>query len=181
MEILKGFGFEPILFVAQIVNFLLLFIVFKKFLYKPILKILNEREKKIKEGIEDAEKARILFEQAQQEKELLLKKTASEAEKMLNETKKSAAELKESMRQEAKSQSDRIIAEAKSQASIEMEKMQKELTTISLSLSERVLKNIISTLFTQEEQEKVLERAIKALEKSKESPVPSGTGRSLSS
>src|SRR3989344_3238006 len=109
MEILKGFGFEPILFVAQIVNFLLLFIVFKKFLYKPILNILNEREKKIKEGMEDAENARILFEQAQREKESLLKKTAAETEKMLSATQKSALELKESMVQEAKKQSDIII------------------------------------------------------------------------
>jgi F-type H+-transporting ATPase subunit b len=43
MELLKNFGFEPVLFLAQVVNFLVIFLVMKKFLYAPLVKMLEER------------------------------------------------------------------------------------------------------------------------------------------
>jgi F-type H+-transporting ATPase subunit b len=58
MEILKTFGFDPILLGAQIINFLIIFYLLKRFLYKPVLGMLKTREDKIKEGIKQAEEAR---------------------------------------------------------------------------------------------------------------------------
>ena len=49
MEIIKQFGINPILLAAQVVNFIVLLFIFKKLLYKPILKVLDERKKKIEE------------------------------------------------------------------------------------------------------------------------------------
>ena len=65
MEILKNFGFEPVFFIAQIVNFLILFFVFKRFLYKPILKLLKERAREITKGLEDADNAKKTLEDAE--------------------------------------------------------------------------------------------------------------------
>ena len=52
MEILNNFGFQPTLFIAQIVNFLILAYVFKRFLYKPILKTLKDRQKTMKRTVQ---------------------------------------------------------------------------------------------------------------------------------
>ncbi len=57
MNILNTFGFQPVLFLAQLVNFLILVYVFKRFLYKPILKTLQERRRVIAKGITDAQDA----------------------------------------------------------------------------------------------------------------------------
>ena len=64
MEILDSFGFDPVFFTAQIINFLILAFVFKKFLYKPVLKILSERSRKIAKGLADAENAKLALEKA---------------------------------------------------------------------------------------------------------------------
>ena len=72
MEILNNFGFEPILFFAQIVNFLIIYLVLKKFLYKPLLKVLNDRKHKIEEGLKSAEESnRLLKETIDKEQEIL--------------------------------------------------------------------------------------------------------------
>ena len=55
MEIIKNFGIDPLLLIAQIVNFLIIFYILKRFALKPILDILKKRENTIKEGLREAE------------------------------------------------------------------------------------------------------------------------------
>ena len=56
MEFLKDFGVNPILLLAQIVNFTVLLILLKKFFYKPILKVLEERKHKIETSVTQTQK-----------------------------------------------------------------------------------------------------------------------------
>src|SRR3989338_9157846 len=44
-------GVEPVALLTQIINFLLMVLILSKILYKPILKMLDERKKKIEEGL----------------------------------------------------------------------------------------------------------------------------------
>src|SRR5690606_29631751 len=132
MEILEQFGFDPLLFIGQIINFLILFVVFKKFLYKPILTTLINRENKIKEGLKDAEKAHLAKESAEAERDVIIKNASQEAQTILADTKKAADELKATILEESKTEADKILASAREQAAIEMEKMKKEAAGISL-------------------------------------------------
>lgn len=167
MEILKNFGFEPVLYGAQIINFLLLAYVFKKFLYRPILKVLEDREEKIKKGVAAFDKSKQILAQAQGEREQILKTATIEAEKILEATKTEAGALKNKVLQESRTQAQKIIIQARDQAELEMEKMEKQAGLLSLTLSEKILKQIITTLFTQEEQNRILERALTSLEGTK--------------
>lgn len=56
-ELLNAFGIDAKLIVVQILNFAILAAALSYLLYKPLLKILDEREAKIKQGMEDAEAA----------------------------------------------------------------------------------------------------------------------------
>jgi F-type H+-transporting ATPase subunit b len=55
---LEGLGVNPPVLISQIVSFLVLFGVLSFVAYKPILKMLDERSKKIKESLEEAEKVK---------------------------------------------------------------------------------------------------------------------------
>ena len=57
MEILKTFGVDPIFLGAQIVNFLIIFYLLKRFLYKPVLGCLKTGRQN--QGLKQAEEARI--------------------------------------------------------------------------------------------------------------------------
>lgn len=58
-EFLDQFGIDWKLFLSQLVNFALILIVLKLFVYKPVLKMIKDRNKKIKEGLDKAEEANV--------------------------------------------------------------------------------------------------------------------------
>ncbi len=56
-DLFEQLGINWKLFLSQTVNFFILLFVLKVFVYKPLLAIIKERSKKIKEGLEKAEEA----------------------------------------------------------------------------------------------------------------------------
>lgn len=158
MEILKTFGFEPAFFLAQIINFLILFIVFKKFLYKPILKILDERAKKVKKGIEDADIAARDRANAEDEKNKIIRGAGIEAEKIFQETNAEATKLREKILSEAKISADKIITEGHNQAKLAMDEMEKRAKAAGLDVAGLILEKTLKNAFTKEEKDKILKR-----------------------
>src|SRR3989344_8342526 len=90
MEIIKNFGVDPVLLVAQIVNFLVILFILKKYLYKPILDILNKRQNAVEEGIRNAEDARIKLEKAVIEEKNILKEAQAAAKKIIEDARDDA-------------------------------------------------------------------------------------------
>ncbi len=78
-EILSAFGIDWRLIVIQIFNFAILVAVLSYFLYTPILNLLNDRQKKIEQGVKDAEKARAELDSANVERTKILGAAEHEA------------------------------------------------------------------------------------------------------
>jgi F-type H+-transporting ATPase subunit b len=163
MEILDNFGFEWTFFTAQVINFLILAFVFKKFLYKPVLKVLADRSRKIAKGLEDAESARAALEKANEERDVLIKNATLEAEKIIDETKKSAQQMKQEILDSARVDAQNILGEAKKAANENLEQSKQMMKRASVEISRSVLEKILSELFTKDEKEKILSRNIARL------------------
>src|SRR3990167_3579776 len=56
--LLEKLGLEPHILLAQIINFLILIFVLRRFLYKPLIKFLDKRKDIIEKGLNDAQKAK---------------------------------------------------------------------------------------------------------------------------
>ena len=169
MEILRNFGFEPVFFVAQIINFLILAAIFKRYLYKPVLKMLRDRENKIAQGLRDAESASKALEDADERKDEIIREAAIAAEKIIEETKKSAENLRESPTTTAKQEADKIVRRARDAANLEFENAKTAAEEFSIDLSKKVLDRVLSEIFTREEKTKIIERNAKRLESYEES------------
>jgi len=169
MEFLKDFGFNIKYFVAQIINFLILAWIFKRFLYKPILNIMKQREEKIKQGLENAESSKKALEQASIQRAEIVKNARLEAEKIINASKRIADEAKQEIIDSSKLESDRIISKAREHASMELKKLESDIKLQSLSFSMEILDNTIKSLFTEEEKKKILERAAEKIKENKSS------------
>lgn len=163
MEILNQFGFEPLLFFGQIVNFLILAFIFKKFLYKPILKTLKDREHKISKGLKDAEGASLALTNAENEKDKILTKASKEAEKILDDTKTASETLRAEILSKAKEEADKIITAAKKEVDTQMDEMEKRAKKASLDNSVAILEKVLDNLFTKEEKKKILDKNMKTL------------------
>jgi F-type H+-transporting ATPase subunit b len=165
MEIFKNFGVEPMLFIAQIVNFLIIFYVLKRFLYKPILSMLKNRESTIKAGLEQAEEARVLLDQASQKEKEILKKAQSEARVILSDAKKQSDEMLQASEQKTRLQADRLLKEAREQISFETKEAEGRMTANISNIAIHFLEKSLSEVFSKNEQDLIMSHALKNIKK----------------
>lgn len=114
--------------VWQIVNFLILVLIFNKYMKKPLNKILEERKSNIVKDLTSAEEARKSAESMKAEMEEALKKARIEAKEIVQNAEKRAFEREEVILKDAHAQRDKTLKAAE----VEIEKMKvalkKELT-----------------------------------------------------
>ncbi len=165
MEILKNFGVNPLLLIAQAVNFLIILYVLKRFLYKPILEVIKKRESSIKEGLKQAEEARILMEKTAAREREVIKRAQEESRKLLEETKKQRDEVLKATEVSAQKRAEQILNEAKKQITFETSKAQKELSMRVSGLAVEFLQKSVAELFSKEDQEVIIKEAITKIKK----------------
>ena len=112
MEIVETFGLNPVLLAAQIVNFLIVFILLKKFLYKPVLEVLRKRQITIKEGLKQAEEARIKLEKIVIEETNILRQAQLQSRKIIEDAKTESSEIAKRMNEETRKQTEKLISDS---------------------------------------------------------------------
>ena len=153
--------FEFGLFVWQVLIFVGLIFLLKKFAWKPILDAVNDREEGIKNALLSAENARKEMQNLQADNQRILQEARLERDNML----KDAREIKEKMVADAKNEAQvrglKMIEQAK--AAIEGEKnaamaeLKLQVSTLSLSIAEKLLKDELSN---KEAQTKLVEKML---------------------
>ena len=159
MEVLRGLGFDPILFTAQIVNFLVILFILKKILYKPLLEMLNKRQAEIKSGLDNKEKAEALLLDTEEKEKKVLKKANETAKNILSDADKVASEIKAKAEISAKKESEKIILDAKATVSQEVLAAENKLTEKIGSLSLSLLQKSLVGVFGENEQKTILKKA----------------------
>lgn len=141
-------------FVWMLVIFTVLLFVLRKFAWKPIIKMLNEREKNIEGAIAQAEKVKAEMAQLQNENEALLAKAREESSLMLKEARETKDKIINEAKEQAKTEASKIISDA--QRAINAQKMaaitdvKNEVGRLVIEVSEKILKTELSS---QERQE----------------------------
>lgn len=163
MELIGNFGLDWKLLLGQIVNFLIIVVIFKKFLYAPIMKVLDDREEKIKKTIEDSRKTSELLENAGKQTTDMMMTAKLEAQGIVDNAKKAAEEIKNEMISVSKTEAEKIVERAKSQAELEMQKMERSMKELSLGLSQKILASVVENVFSKEDKENFLKRSLEKI------------------
>jgi F-type H+-transporting ATPase subunit b len=111
----------------QIINFSILLFLLKKYLYKPILNILEQRAKKIHEGLEAAEKSIEEREKLDKEKKKVLVEAEKNATKILAGARIQAKKLEEQLNEKAEIETERKLKKSDALAKTKLGEMQEEL------------------------------------------------------
>ncbi len=163
MEIIGKFGINPILLASQVVNFLIILYILKRFLYKPILQVLKNRKETIRAGLKQAEEARLLLQQTTEKEKKILKEAQLQARKILDDTKEQSLETLRLAEASSKKQADAILKDARLQISFEARETERRLTAHVSKLAIQFLEKSIADLFTQDEQELIMKSAMKKM------------------
>jgi F-type H+-transporting ATPase subunit b len=164
---MEKLGIDPKLLLAQIVNFAIIIVVLSKFLYKPILSMLEKRKKEIEEGLKLTTKMREEEEKSQQKKQKMLETARKEAQVIIDEARKQAKEEEKEIVAQAHKEAEAILTKGKADveaARVTMEKgLQATAVELAVSMAERLLTGVLSA----DEKHKLIGKHIKELESMK--------------
>lgn len=167
MEFIHEFGINPYLLVAQIINFLIIAYLLKRFAYKPVLELLEKRKKTIELGMQQAEQSQKLLEQASEKETALLKNAQISAKKLLEEAKKQNDLLLKQTEESAKKRTEQMLSDAKEHIAFETKQAEKRLEKHITELAIAFLEKAVAELFSKKDQKEVLEKAMKKIKEKK--------------
>lgn len=134
--------------IISILNLLILYIILKKLLFKPVMNMLSQRQSKIDSDLAGAKKAK---QEAEDEKRIYEEKLSTaddEAAQILKDAKQRAERKSDKIVKDAKDKADGILRQAQTDAALEFQKAQsdihREITEVSTLLSEKILEREIN-------------------------------------
>ena len=158
-KLINDFSFG--LFIWQVLIFVGLILLLKKFAWKPILDAVNDREEGIKNALLSAENARKEMQNLQADNQRILQEARLERDNMLKDAREMKDKMVDDAKTEAQAQGQKMIEQAK--AAIESEKnaamaeLKLQVSTLSLSIAEKLLKDELSN---KEAQTKLVEKLL---------------------
>lgn len=163
MEALDALGIDWKLLLAQIVNFLILLVLLTKFLYKPIVKMLDNRAEKIEAGLKAAEKSQKDLTKADVEAEKIREKAYKEANQILVNAKTEASDEAKAIVSKAEAQAEEIRKYAAEEALSSKDKAMRAAKGELSSLVTLALGKIIGEQISENDKQKLTKEAIKKL------------------
>jgi F-type H+-transporting ATPase subunit b len=155
----ETFGWNLQLFLSQVISFVIVAFLLRRFAYKPILGILEERRRRIEEGLLNAEKIKHELAEAEQRYAEILAKANEQAQRMIDEARESSAHLTERKQQEAITAAEQIIAKARDAAALERERTMAEMKRELGRLVVETTAKVTGKVLTPEDQKRLQEEA----------------------
>ena len=147
------------------IAFLIVLFLMKKLAWKPILKLLKERETSIEEALQSAEKAKTEFASLQANNDALLKEARAEREAMLKEAKSEKESIVSKAKETAKEEGAKMIQKAKEeidkQKMAAMDEIKTQIGAISIGIAEKIIKKEFTN---KEEQNALIQEQLKQLD-----------------
>lgn len=165
MEIIKNFGLNPVLLVAQIINFLIVLFILKKLLYKPVLDMLKKRQGVIKEGLKQAEEARLKLERVVIEEKNILRQAQLQSKKIIEDAKQESLEIARKINDDTKKQTEKLLIDTREQIERETAEVEKKLALNTTEIAKSVLEKTLEDFFSTKEKNQVIEKVLRKIKK----------------
>ena len=146
-----------------VVTFLIMVAILKKVAWGPLLKVLEEREEKIRHDVEAAEKNRLEMEKSRADYERQLTEVEARTRALLAEAEKKGLETRDSILKEAEAQARKIQEKTRQELEAEKEKISRELRSELGAMSMEIAEKIVRKTIDKKVQEDALQDFLKNL------------------
>ena len=158
-KVAEQFGVNWANLIAQVLLFAIVYWVLKRFAFKPVIAMLEERRRRIEEGQLNAENIKKQLAAAQAKYEEILAKANADAQRLIEEVRASGDRLAEQKRQEAISAAEQIMLKTKEALTLEREnlmtEMKRELGRLVVETTTRVTGKVL----TPEDHQRISEES----------------------
>ena len=158
---MEGIGINIPLLIAFVINFIILFALLSFFAYKPITKMLEQRQAKIRESMEQAEKIRQETARSEEEIKAHLEKSRKEGQAVIAQAAQIGERLKEEAKDNAHQEAASLIAKARTEIQRErdkaIEELRAEFADIAILAAEKVIKETVD----KKKHRKIIDEVLK--------------------
>ena len=157
--------FEPGLMIWTAVTFLLTFVALRMIAWKPLLGMLDEREGRIRESLEKAERAQADAERAIAENRANMEESLRKSEELVGQAQQEAERVRTQAREDARAEAKRILEDGRRQLEVErraaIADLRQEAAGLAISAAEQLLKRNLG----QQENRQLVEDFLEQLPK----------------
>lgn len=137
-------------------TFLTVLFLLSKFAWKPIMKMINEREKTIEDALLSAEKAKQEMAKLTANNEMLLREAQAERDALLKTARDTKDQIIHEAREKASQEAERLIASARESINTERQKAITELKSQAAALSLEVAEKLVRQNLSSDARQKEL-------------------------
>ena len=159
----ERFGVDWPHFISQCISFVIVAFLLQRYAYKPILAVLEERKKRIKEGLDNAEKIKQELANAQTKTHEIMVQAGQQAAKMIEEARAAAAKVQEQETQKAIAAAQAIVDKARQAAEAEHARMLADLRREVGRLVVETTAKVTGKVLTLDDQKRLAEETNREL------------------
>jgi F-type H+-transporting ATPase subunit b len=149
----------PVL-IAQTVNFIVLLVVLRLVAYKPIMRLLDERARRIREGLSQAEASKERAAEADRAAREQIESARREGQQVIAQAQQVASRLQEESRQQAQAQAEALLERARAEIQLERDgavaALRREFADLTIAAAEKVVEQSLDRAAHQRLIERVL-------------------------
>lgn len=162
-QIARTFGVDWPHLIAQIISFGIVCAILYKFAYHRVLTMLEERRRRIEEGLANAEKIKTELARTEAQRQEVMAQANAQAAKLIEEGRAAAARVQETETQKAIAAAEQIIAKAREAAAQDHARMLAELKREVGRLVVQTTATVTGKVLTSEDQRRLAEETRKAV------------------
>jgi F-type H+-transporting ATPase subunit b len=146
--------------IAQLINFTILLIVLRIFLWKPILRVLDERKQRIQEGLQRSEEAATQAAASEDEARRITEQARADAREQTARAQESVARLREELEQQARRDAEQIVSRAREEITLEREQAIQQLRTEFADLTIRAAERVVGQSLDRDAHQRLIDEVL---------------------
>ena len=150
-------GINLKIFLAQLLNFLIVLVVMWKWVYTPLVKLLDERSKRIETSMKHAEDIEKRMKEVEIDHKRILAEAQTEAASIMEHAKTQADERKKELLEAAKTEVQKIVTQGKEQLRAEKTAMLRDAKTEFVDIAVAAAENILKKSVDEKSSRKLAE------------------------
>ncbi|MBI4999296.1 F0F1 ATP synthase subunit B [Candidatus Gottesmanbacteria bacterium] len=162
---MEQLGIETVQLLTQVFNFVVMLVLLTKFLYRPILGKLEERRKKIEEGLIFTERARKDLEEIDRKRQEIIDQAKLEARRIIDVGKKSAKNLEREIIEKAHQEAATILEKGGEELKSARWRMERELKVQTVEIAQTMVKRLLEKTLTSSDHQEIIDKKIEEIGK----------------
>ncbi len=163
-DLLTSIGVDWKFLILQTIAFLILLWFLKKYIYPPLIKMLDKRDEMIEESVKAAHDAEKNATEAEAKTAKLMKDARKQADEMLSSAKTEAIQIVEAADKKSRERAEQIVADAEAEIGRSVNAARKSLRAETVSLVAEATEKVVRSTVDFRLDKKVVESAIKEVE-----------------